>query len=76
MLSAESSPQHLFILRTDWVVFFIMLVCMVISKLLKRLDLVLPTLIVIMFKHYLVTFDIEGIQKNAENDEEIYRVIY
>ena len=60
------SRRHFVILCTDWVVFVIMLTGMTLSRLLKRLDLVLPTLVIIMLKHYLVLFDIEEFEDNVE----------
>ena len=75
LLNPDSRNQ-LMILCTDWVVFAIMLIGMILSRLLKRLDLVLPTLVIIMLKHYLVSIDTDGLRNNKDKGEEIFQLAY
>jgi hypothetical protein len=68
--------SHRLILCTDWVVFVIMLVSMILSRVLKRLDFILPTLLLIMLKHYLVTMDCVGVEESFEKNHGLFRLVY
>jgi hypothetical protein len=60
----------------DWVVFTIMLVNMILSRVFKRLDLVQPTLIVMILKHYYLTIDTSGMKKAIEEGESHFMIAY
>ena len=62
---------QLILLYSNWVVLGIIIVTMVISKVSKRLDLVLPCLLIIMLNSFLSTFEFEGLERNKKNKEKV-----